>query len=38
MGLWISMASAGWGDATTNQKLAKMIGNVFGRRRAGAGR
>ena len=34
-GSWISMASAGWGDATTNQKLAEMMGNIFGRWRAG---
>ena len=25
------MASAGWGDATTNQKWAKMMGYLFGR-------
>ena len=34
-GPWILMASAGWGDATTNQKSAEMIGYIFGRRRAG---
>jgi len=25
-GAWISMASAGWGDATTNQKSAYTLG------------
>ncbi len=30
-GPWILMASAGWGDATTNQKLAKTMGYPLGR-------
>ena len=30
-GPWISMASAGWGDATTNQKLAETMGYLLGR-------
>jgi len=34
MGPWILMSSAEWGDAATNQKLAKMMGYIFGRRRA----
>ena len=36
-GPWILMASAGCGggDATTNEKLAEMMGYIFGRRRAG---
>ena len=30
-GSWISMASAGWGDATTNQKSAETMGYLLER-------